>query len=241
MEAQYNMSSGNENEQQGGPIQNVTLPPDALAHKVNVNDLMNDLADDKAGNGNFDQDDSLDGGVDDEYSEDDISDIDDDIGGGVGDKPAKGKRFRSEVEDDSDDDESDPKKKKDKPELFRANKMNPMLYSDKQDRQAKRSKREEKHEQARLSKNSYYQDLREDYDERPEEVHALGGMRKKSQYIKDLEKLEEVEGQTFSRMQWNKESKKMHKRMLKESLDERLDHVDDFKQLENIIDKRNQR
>ena len=59
--------------------------------------------------------------------------------------------------------------------------------------------------------------LKEDMDDRPEEVYALGGMKKKSQYVEDMEKLEEVEGMFMTRMSMNKKEKKLHKRMLQES------------------------
>lgn len=123
MEAQYNMSSGNENE-----TKTVNLPTDALAHKVNVNDLMSGL---EAGAGAPDHDASSDASAA-EYSEDEISDIDDDIGGNVAAENPK-KRKRPEEFGDSEDG-AEPKGKKGGPELFKANKMNPMLYSDKQDK-----------------------------------------------------------------------------------------------------------
>ena len=47
--------------------------------------------------------------------------------------------------------------------------------------------------------------LREDFDDKPEEVHARGGMMKKKQYFQEMEKLEEVEGMNFTRMRMNKQ------------------------------------
>lgn len=122
------------------------------------------------------------------------------------------------------DDESDDSEQQliAKNEKYQAPK-NPMLYSDKQDRETKRKAREEKHEMNRLTKSNYFQMLEEDVDERPEEVHALGGMRKKSQYHKEMEMLDEVEGMFFTRKQMNKKEMKLHKRKLLESQQDGLD------------------
>jgi len=47
--------------------------------------------------------------------------------------------------------------------------------------------------------------LREEADDRPEEVVGLAGLSKKSEYRKEMENLEKVEQMYFTRMQMTKE------------------------------------
>ena len=42
--------------------------------------------------------------------------------------------------------------------------------------------------------------LREEVDDRPEEVVGANGLQKKTQYMKDMETLEKVETMNFTRM-----------------------------------------
>ena len=81
----------------------------------------------------------------------------------------------------------------------------------------------------RLTKSNYMQMLMEDMDERPQEVHAYGGMRKKADYFKEMDKLEAVENMFFTRKSMNKREKKLHKRMLEDAQRDGLDELDDFK------------
>lgn len=52
--------------------------------------------------------------------------------------------------------------------------------------------------------------LREDVDDRPEEVVGFGH-QKKTQYMKEMETLEKVETMNFTRMTMTKAQKKYHK------------------------------
>jgi len=83
--------------------------------------------------------------------------------------------------------------------------MNPQLYTDQVNRNEKKRMREERHEKNKLGKNEYIQMLKDDEYDGPEERNQNLGMRKKTQYIKEMEKLEEVEGMFFQRMNMTKE------------------------------------
>ena len=77
--------------------------------------------------------------------------------------------------------------------------------------------------------------LREDLDDRPEEVSGATGLQAKSDYIREMEKLEKVENATFSRMNMSKAQKKYHKKMMEEGNQERFDKIDELRDIEDIL------
>lgn len=60
------------------------------------------------------------------------------------------------------------------------------------------------HLKSKLNKSNYIKMLREEIDEKPEEVSGIAGLSKKSEYMKEMEQLEKVEGMYFQRMQMTK-------------------------------------
>jgi len=52
--------------------------------------------------------------------------------------------------------------------------------------------------------------LREDMDDRPQEVSGAMGLTAKSDYMKEMENLEKVESMYFTRMNMTKAQKKYH-------------------------------
>ena len=80
--------------------------------------------------------------------------------------------------------------------------------------------------------------LREEMDDRPEEVAGRAGLAAKTQYMKDMEQLERVEQENFTRMQMTKAQKKYHRKMMEEGNQDKLDHFDELKDLEHVLFKR---
>ena len=72
------------------------------------------------------------------------------------------------------------------------------MYQDAMTKQEKKLEREERHKKSKLKNSSYMQMLREDLDDRPEEVGR--GLVKKTKYQKEMENLEKVEQQNMTRM-----------------------------------------
>lgn len=80
-----------------------------------------------------------------------------------------------------------------------------MLYEEVADKQAKKAERSDNHQKHMLNKSNYIKMVREDMDDRPQEVSGLvAGLGGKSDYMKQMENLEKVENSTFSRMQMTK-------------------------------------
>ena len=132
-----------------------------------------------------------------EISEEDLeSDIEEDI------KP-KGKK-KPVVEYSSESEESVKPKKG----VYQAKKMNPIIYKDTVDKTTKKIQREETHAKHKLNKSNYIQMIKEEMDDKPEEVVGSMGMGKKTAYMKEMEMLEKVETQNFTRMNMTKAQKK---------------------------------
>ena len=72
-------------------------------------------------------------------------------------------------------------------------------------------------------------------DDRPEEVMGAFGQTKKTQYMKDMETLEKVELQNFTRMNMTKAQKKFHRQQMLAQNQDKLDQIDEFKDIENIL------
>ena len=119
------------------------------------------------------------------------SEIEEDVGAVV--KPKKSQRK------DSSDEEATSK-----PGVYKASKMNPMLYQDGVARQTKKIQQKDQHAKHTLNKSNYIKMLREDMDDRPEEVAGRAGLGAKTKYMKEMEELERVEAENFTRMQMTK-------------------------------------
>lgn len=152
-----------------------------------------------------------------------------------------GEDDESEISDDKPKkaDKKGPKKIKDgdkaEKDIYKPAKLNPIMYQDQVEKRTKKIQREETHSKSKLSKHNYIQMLKEEMDDRPEEVMGAFGQGKKTQYIKDMETLEKVELQNFTRMTMTKAQKKFHRQqMLGQNVD-KLDQIDEFKDIENII------
>jgi len=78
--------------------------------------------------------------------------------------------------------------------------MNPMLYQDGVNKQAKKIQQKDQHAKHTLNKSNYIKMLREDMDDRPEEVAGRAGLGAKTKYMKEMEELERVETENFTRM-----------------------------------------
>ena len=56
----------------------------------------------------------------------------------------------------------------------------------------------------KLNKSKYIDMIREELDDKPEEVVGAAGLTKKTQYMKEMEELEKVETTFFTRMPMSK-------------------------------------
>lgn len=88
-----------------------------------------------------------------------------------------------------------------------------MLYQDQMSKVNKKATREESHSKHRLNKSNYIKMIREEMDDRPEEVVGALGFSSKTDYMKDMESLEKVENKFMTRMQMTSKQKKYHKEM----------------------------
>lgn len=111
-----------------------------------------------------------------DYGDEDESDISED-------KPLKEKKSKKNQK-------TTEEKGKD---VYKPAKLNPIMYQDQVEKRSKKIQREESHAKNKLSKHNYIQMLKEEMDDRPEEVMGAFGQSKKTQYMKDMETLEKVE------------------------------------------------
>ena len=77
-------------------------------------------------------------------------------------------------------------------------------------KQAHQEARRTEHTKHKLNKSNYIKMLREDMDDRPQEVSGAMGLTAKSDYMKEMENLEKVESMYFTRMNMTKAQKKYH-------------------------------
>ena len=113
-----------------------------------------------------------------------------------------------------------------------------MHYQDTVDKNEKQMQRHTEHTKTRLNKSSYIKMLREDMDDKPEEVSGAMGLTAKTEYMKEMENLEKVELNTFTRMQMTKAQKKYHAKMMKEGNHDRLDQFDELKDIDLLLNHR---
>lgn len=80
---------------------------------------------------------------------------------------------------------SDDKAKK---QIYKATKLNPVLYEDKE---TKKQRREELIHKKKMGKSQYIDDLRREMYDEPEEIHL--GLNKKTKISKEHDMIEEME------------------------------------------------
>ena len=101
----------------------------------------------------------------------------------------------SEIEEDSEgseDSEDGKKKGKDakKPEVFKAAKLNPVLYEDKE---TKRARRQELFSKKNALRSDYVAELRRELYDLPEEVHLGGMSSQRTRFAREQDQLEKLE------------------------------------------------
>ena len=134
-----------------------------------------------------------------------------------------------EAEDDSDSHSNDKKK------VFKAAKMNPVLYEDKD---TKKQRREMLQQKKKASRSEYLNEVRRELADMPEEMHEMGGQQK-SRYAKEEELMERLEQENMKRIQFTK--KKIKERRAKqkdEMFNSRVHDMDDLRGLQDILSKR---
>lgn len=193
-----------------------------LNHKPNIELLEADQEEDQEKSAQESSDEQQ------EDESDDESEIEDDQ------NPQKVASKREQDEDlVSDDGEQERKIEKMK---YKAKKSNPMIYSDPhQQKNFKKMEREEQFAKYSLNKSNYVQMLREDHNEEPEERLGGAGYGKNTEYLKEMQKLEAVENQFFTRMQMTKKQRNHHENMMKSQGMDNLKNIDDFGEIEKIF------
>ena len=98
----------------------------------------------------------------------------------------------SEIEEDSEESEAGKKKAKDakKPEVFKAAKLNPVLYEDKE---TKRARRQELFSKKNVLRSDYVAELRRELYDLPEEVHLGGMSSQRTRFAREQDQLEKLE------------------------------------------------
>lgn len=86
-------------------------------------------------------------------------------------------------------DEDEESEKEDKKEVFKAAKLNPVLYEDKD---TKRQRRELLQQKKKAARSEYLNEVRRELADMPEEMHELGGQQK-SRYAKEEDMMERLE------------------------------------------------
>lgn len=139
--------------------------------------------------------DSEEAGSEAEEGEQDMSGSESDISEDAGTKKLLGKRKKPIDQTSSEEEETAKVSKhhKGSANVYRVSKTNPIQYQDTMDKQHKREQKMTEHTKHKLNKSNYVKMLREDMDEGPQEVSGSMGMTAKSDYMKEMEKLEKVE------------------------------------------------
>lgn len=119
-----------------------------------------------------------------------------------------------------------------KKQVFKAAKMNPVLYEDKE---TKKQRREELFQKKKASRSDYVNELRREVYDLPEEVHLGGMASQKSRYSKEQDQIEKIELENFKRMNFNKKEVKEMRSRAKGEVQDRLDKFDDMKGLDDIL------
>lgn len=135
----------------------------------------------------------------------------------------------SESEGDKDsDEESDDSERGKKKGVYKAAKLNPVLYEDKD---TKRERREMLHQKKKAARSEYLNEVRRELADLPEEMHELGGQQK-SRYSKEEDMMERLEQDNMKRIQFTKkELKERRARQKDEMFNSRIHDMDDLRGL----------
>jgi hypothetical protein len=132
-------------------------------------------------------------------------------------------------------DESDSEKEDKKKGVFKAAKLNPVLYEDKD---TKRQRREMLQQKKKAARSEYLNEVRREMADMPEEMHELGGQQK-SRYAKEEDMMERLEQENMKRIQFTKkEMKERRARQKDEMFNSRIHDMDDLRGLQDILSKR---
>lgn len=138
----------------------------------------------------------------------------------------------SEGEGSDEDEESE---KEDKKQVFKAAKLNPVLYEDKD---TKKQRREMLQQKKKAARSEYLNEVRREMADMPEEMHELGGQQK-SRYAKEEDMMERLEQENMKRIQFTKkEMKERRARQKDEMFNSRIHDMDDLRGLQDILSKR---
>ena len=132
-------------------------------------------------------------------------------------------------------DESESEKEDKKQGVFKAAKLNPVLYEDKD---TKRQRREMLQQKKKAARSEYLNEVRREMADMPEEMHELGGQQK-SRYAKEEDMMERLEQENMKRIQFTKkEMKERRARQKDEMFNSRIHDMDDLRGLQDILSKR---
>jgi hypothetical protein len=132
-------------------------------------------------------------------------------------------------------DESDSEKEDKKKGVFKAAKLNPVLYEDKD---TKRQRREMLQQKKKAARSEYLNEVRREMADMPEEMHELGGQQK-SRYAKEEDMMERLEQENMKRIQFTKkEMKERRAKQKDEMFNSRIHDMDDLRGLQDILSKR---
>lgn len=101
-------------------------------------------------------------------------------------------------EQSEEEEDEAPSKKKD---VFKAAKLNPVLYEDKQ---TKKQRREELFQRKKASNSDYVNELRREIYDLPEEVHLGGMASQESKFAREQDVIEKYELENYKRVQFTK-------------------------------------
>jgi hypothetical protein len=143
----------------------------------------------------------------------------------------EGKRAYSSSDEDEEEEQQGPKKQG----VFKAAKLNPVLYEDKD---TKKQRREELIQKKKASRSDYVNELRREIADLPDEVHLGGMTSQKSRFLKEQDQIERLELENFKRINFTKKEIKDMRNKAKTEMQERADRFDDLKGLEDILGSR---
>ncbi|CDW91128.1 UNKNOWN [Stylonychia lemnae] len=140
-----------------------------------------------------------------------------------------------ENDEDSDEDEEEDEGKR---QIYKASKLNPVYYEDKN---TKKQRRDDMLSKKKMGKSEYIEQLRKEMYDEPEEVHLGGMLNKKTAFAKQMQLMEDMEQEHFKRMSFSKKELKNIRNQEKQHLQERLDQFDDLGDIDKIIGSKNRR
>ncbi len=107
-----------------------------------------------------------------------------------------------DIEEESEDaEEESTEEKGKKKEVFKAAKLNPVMFEDKE---TKRQRRNELFSKKNAARSDYVSELRREIYDLPEEVHLGGMSNQQTRYAREQDKIERMEQEHMKRMQFSK-------------------------------------